>query len=512
MIDAYAVQDVRAAEQAAMAELPDGELMQRAAAGLARVAAERLTHRGGGRVVALVGAGDNGGDALYAAARLAAPQPGDTHPAPRPDDPHPTGGQAAESVCAVLVAEQAHSGGLAAARRAGVQVIATNGQPSTAAASAIAAADLVLDGLLGIGGRPGLSGLAAELVREVPSSAYLIAVDLPSGSDPAGEQRAAPVVHATETVTFSLAKPVHLLPPADQDVGRLTVVDIGVRPSGTPVARRLDAADVAARWPVPGPQDDKYSRGVLGVIAGGASYTGAPLMCVTAAVSTGAGMVRYVGPDAPTQLVRSQVPEAVIGDGGVQAWAIGSGMDPQADPDQRDAALGALGAGTPCVVDAGALGLLVEHDLPRSTPTLLTPHAGELARLLTQLGEKVERDQIEAEPLKHARLAATRTGCTVLLKGATTLVVGPDRAEPVRAQPDGPHWLATAGSGDVLAGICGALLAAGLGPLDVGSLATLVHGRAGYAANPGGPVRAMAVAHAIPGVVAELLCGQGGPA
>jgi Predicted sugar kinase len=218
-------------------------------------------------------------------------------------------------------------------------------------------------------------------------------------------------------------------------------------------------------------------------------------------------MVRYVGPPTPSLLVRSQVPEAVIGDGQVQAWLIGPGLDVADDSDegmtQRAAAQAALDSGLPCVVDAGGLDLIIES---RSTPTLLTPHAGELARLLSRLDGPVDRVTVAGAPVAHARRLADLTNSTVLLKGATTLVVPPTSAGlPLRAQADAPSWLATAGSGDVLAGLAGTLFASGLSPLDSGSLAALVHGLAADAANPGGPVRALGVAQAIPGVVAALL-------
>ena len=164
----------------------------------------------------------------------------------------------------------------------------------------------------------------------------------------------------------------------------------------------------------------------------------------------------------------------------------------------------------PSVVDAGALELLASWQRSGhrrcEAPTLLTPHAGELARLLTGLeGGEVTREQVEADRIGYARRAAATTGAVVLLKGATTLVVDPDPAVPVRTQADAPCWLATAGSGDVLAGLCGALLASGVSPRDAGAVGALVHGVAAHRANPGGPVRALAVARALPGTVAALL-------
>jgi len=472
-----------------MAGMEEGALMSRAASGLAAVAASRLGHPGGRQVVAMVGAGNNGGDALYAAASLA---------------------KDGAAVVVLKVAESVHEGGLHAARDAGALVLSAFGvkaDSASAVSSALGSAELLIDGIVGIGGRPGLSPQIEGLLREVSDRAYVLAVDLPSGADPDGEIETQSCVHADETVTFIAAKPVHLLPATESVVGRLTVVDIGVEIAGSPVVERVTPDDIAGLWPRPGPADDKYSRGVLGIIAGGESYTGAALLAVTAAVCSGAAMVRYIGPPTPTLLVRSQVPEAVIGEGQVQAWLVGPGVDVGDESTegraQRAAVKSALDSGLPCVVDAGGLDLIVE---PRSTPTLLTPHAGELARLLTRLDSPVDRASVAGAPLAYARHLADLTNSTVLLKGATTLLASPSSSGlPMRAQADAPPWLATAGSGDVLAGLAGTLLASGLSPRDSGSVAALVHGLAGDASNPGGPVRALGVAHAIPGVVAALL-------
>ena len=498
MIRAYAISAVREAEAAAMVGLDDGELMARAAARLAAVASARLGAPGrldGKRVVALVGAGNNGGDALYAAASLA---------------------QDGAAVMVLTVAEPAHEGGLRAARDAGVVVLNALGvhaDPASVVSSALRKAELVLDGIVGLGGHPGLSPQIEELLLDVSDTAYVLAVDLPSGADPDGEVAARSCVFADETVTFIAPKPVHLLPATEPAVGRLTVVDIGVEIAAPPVVERVTPDDVSWLWPTPGPADDKYSRGVLGIVAGGEGYTGAAVLAVTSAICSGAGMVRYVGPPTPTMLIRSQAPEAVIGQGQVQAWLVGPGVDvDDQTPEgvtQRSAAQSAVDSGLPCVVDAGGLDLIVE---PRSTPTLLTPHAGELAVMLSRFeggSVIVDRAAVAAAPLAHARRLAELTNSTVLLKGATTLVVSPTSwGLPVRAQADAPSWLATAGSGDVLAGLAGTLLASGLSPLDSGSVAALVHGMAANAANPGGPVRALGVAYAIPGVVGALLAGR----
>lgn len=483
VVRAYGVEAVRRAEQAAMEGLVDGALMQRAAAGLAGTVAGELRRRAGGvygrRVVLLVGPGNNGGDALWAGARLAV---------------------RGARVDAVLAARRAHAPGLGALRRAGGRVVDASREAADAT-GLLLAADLVVDGLLGIGARPGLEGVAAALVDGLPPSALVVAVDLPSGVDPDTGELQGAHVRADVTVTFGAAKACLLLPPASGAAGRVVEVRIGLDDDvlGAPAVERLDPSAAARLWPVPGPDDDKYSRGVLGVVAGGQAYTGAAVLATGAAVATGAGMVRYLGPPAPTDLVRARWPEVVPGPGRVQAWLLGPGVDPD-DAEQRRAVGAAFSSGEPCVVDAGALAMLPHRC---TAPILLTPHAGELARLLSSRGEPVERADVEARPLHHAQLAARLTGMTVLLKGATTLVCAPGGA--VRAQPDGPHWLATAGSGDVLAGIAGALLAGGLEPVDAGSLAVVAHGLAGQLASGGGPTSASAVLAAVPAAVADLL-------
>ncbi|MFL6170702.1 MAG: bifunctional ADP-dependent NAD(P)H-hydrate dehydratase/NAD(P)H-hydrate epimerase [Ornithinibacter sp.] len=485
MIEAWSTDAVYAAERALMATLDDGELMARAVEGLAGVAAARLEECGGESVAALVGPGNNGADALYAVARLA---------------------QAGWNAVAVHH-DTVHEGARAAAEAAGV-VLTTD-------PSGLGEADVVLDGILGIGARAGLPPWAAGWLAALAETAHVIAVDLPSGQDPMGGQLDPDGVFADETVTFSVAKPVHLLPPTEQACGLLTVVDIGLEVDDDPVVRRLDHDDVAALWPVPVASDDKYSRGVLGVVAGGESYTGAAVLSVTAAVEAGCGMVRYVGTPTPTALIRAAVPEAVHGAGRVQAWLVGPGLDVGSEGADAQAQLGAareaLAGPEPVVVDAGGLDLLDSAVLTSRADavTLLTPHAGECARLLTRLGQgDVSREQVEARPLAHARALVELTGATVLLKGATTLVVSPGQGATAWSQADAPPWLATAGAGDVLAGLLGTLLAAGL-PADVaGALGALVHGVAADRANPGGPVRALAVAHGIPTAVAHLL-GRG---
>jgi hydroxyethylthiazole kinase-like uncharacterized protein yjeF len=266
----------------------------------------------------------------------------------------------------------------------------------------------------------------------------------------------------------------------------------------------LFGPDQAARWiAVPGPDDDKYARGVVGFVTGSAQYPGAAVLGVEAAARTGVGMIRYLGPGRATRLVLQRRPEAVTVDGRVQAWVLGSGQDPS-QRDERTAGRlrAALAQEVPVVIDAGALDL----HAAAAGPALLTPHAGELA---TAVGRDV--GEVRADPEGAARAAAASLGATVLLKGHTTHVAAPDgRVLRVRSAPS---WLATAGAGDALAGILGALLAThaeriAAEPEAVAPLAAagaVLHGLAAERASAGGPLTVLDLAAALPGVIAGLL-------
>ncbi|MGD1219777.1 NAD(P)H-hydrate dehydratase [Streptomyces krungchingensis] len=478
MRTAYSVETVRTAEQELMARLPEGALMQRAAAGLAVTCAELLGRVYGSRVVLLIGSGDNGGDALYAGARLA---------------------RRGAGVTAVLLApDRTHPGGLAALRRAGGAV--TSGVPadgSGAAARAveelIGRADLVVDGIVGIGGKGGLRPDAAPLAALLRDSrAVVVAVDLPSGVEADTGEVHGEAVRADLTVTFGTHKPGLLVDPAREYAGSVRLVDIGLTLPAEAGLEALQHADVAARLPLPGAASDKYRRGVVGIAAGSARYPGAAVLAVSGALRGGAGAVRYVGPAADAVIAR--FPETLVSDGGparagrVQAWVVGPGAG-----DDASAVAEVLAADVPVLVDADGLRLADRSAVrARTAPTLMTPHAGEAAALLG-----VPRETVEASRLSSARELARLYGATVLLKGATTLVADADGG-PVRVNPTGTAWLATAGSGDVLSGLAGSLLAAGLSPLDAGSVAAYLHGLAGRFAADGAPVGAHDVAEALP--------------
>uniref|UniRef100_UPI0015FEE27A bifunctional ADP-dependent NAD(P)H-hydrate dehydratase/NAD(P)H-hydrate epimerase n=1 Tax=Nocardioides pelophilus TaxID=2172019 RepID=UPI0015FEE27A len=328
---------------------------------------------------------------------------------------------------------------------------------------------------------------AAEALAAV-AGIPVVAVDTPSGVDVDTGELAGPHVCADVTVTFGTHKVAHLVDPAAMHSGVVHLVDIGLK-LPEPALEALQPSDVAALLPRPDRQAHKYTRGVVGVRAGSTTYPGAALLSVAGAACGFAGMVRFVGDAEVRDQVRAAYPE-VVGEGRVQAWVVGSGSDATAEE-----ALGvALDDDVPLVVDAAALEFA---DRVTGRPAVLTPHAGELA---TMLG--AERADVEARPLHHLRTAVDLFRTTVLLKGRHSLIGEPGR--PVRVTTTGVPWLATAGAGDVLGGLIGALLAAGLSPYDAASVGSWLHGAAATLASQDGPIVASDVARALPGVVATL--------
>jgi hydroxyethylthiazole kinase-like uncharacterized protein yjeF len=440
---ALPVEQVRALEAAAMAALPEGTLMRRAATALALAGAQELRRRtgqvSGSRVLLLVGTGDNGGDALYAGAWLA---------------------RRGAQVEALTMAERWHPHGAQALRAAGGRLRQVG--EGAEAGAALAGADLVLDAILGIGGRGGLREPAATVAGLVARAGVpVLAVDLPSGVDADTGWVDGVAVRATRTLALGVLKPGLLVGPAVDYVGELTVAGLGLdlhEATALPGAVRVMTDHVAAQAvPAPGPADDKYTRGVVGISAGSAGYPGAAILCTGAARHVTAGMVRYAGPAAEA-VVRAW-PEVVaceqMADAGrVQCWVVGPGRG--TDEDARAAVHRALAGDVPVVLDADALTVLAD-DAPlrallaggRAAPTVLTPHAGEFARLG---GADLGPDRVGA-----VRALAGRLGAVVLLKGSTTVVAEPGGATYVSAS--GPPELATAGSGDVLSGVLGSLLA-----------------------------------------------------
>jgi hydroxyethylthiazole kinase-like uncharacterized protein yjeF len=478
----YSADEIRAAEAPLLAELPDGALMRRAAYGLAMAIARELGTVAGRGVCAVVGSGDNGGDALWAATYLRR--------------------RGAAATAVLLDPERAHRKALAAFRRVGGRVVE----------SVPNATDLVIDGVVGISASGPLRPGAAELFGDVAARGIpVVAVDLPSGIDVHTGAADGPHVDAALTVTFGGFKPVHAL----GECGRVELVDIGLDLPDAEV-RSMEAVDVAARWPVPGAHDDKYTQGVTGVLAGSATYPGAAILCTGAAVAATSGMVRYAGTAAAE--VVSHWPEVIAtpsmqAASRVQAWVVGPGIG--TDEAGAAALWFALDTDLPVIVDADALTILAAHPgvvARRSAPTVLTPHAGEFARLA---GHPPGDDRVGA-----ARKLADAFGATVLLKGNVTVVADPGSAGrsaatggfgsgAVYLNRAGQSWAATAGSGDLLSGMIGSLLAAGLPPGEAAATAAFVHARAAglAAADPGpaaAPTSASRILHHIRSAVAQI--------
>ncbi|NHN44214.1 NAD(P)H-hydrate dehydratase [Chryseoglobus frigidaquae] len=255
------------------------------------------------------------------------------------------------------------------------------------------------------------------------------------------------------------------------------------------------------------------------MLTGSSRYPGAAVLGVEAALRTGVGMVRYLGPARAADLVLQRRPEAVTAPGRVQAWVIGSGMgllsaaadgeiEEAPEPETAERVRGALASGHPLIIDAGAIAPTVLA--AARGPVIITPHAGELARL-----SGVDVAAVRADPGAAARAAAARFGVAVLLKGHTTRVVAP--GGPMLVARQAPTWLATAGAGDALAGILGALTATHAAatlagqPVDLpqlarlGAAAAVLHGLAAARASAGGPLTVLDLCAALPATVAALL-------
>jgi len=474
----YTAAEVRAAEAPLLASTPEGALMQRAATGLATVCLRLLDRGYGRRVALLVGSGNNGGDALFAGALLAR--------------------RGARVTAVLLDPGRVHPPGLAALRRCGGRVLAAG---DGAAPGVIGRADLVLDGMLGIGGRGGLRPDAAALARAAADGTGItVAVDVPSGVDAstgAVEGVAFPAMH---TVTFGAVKLGLVVGEGRGHAGQVHLVDIGLGPHlPAPTAVQLADADVAARLEPPSGSDDKYSQGVVGIVAGSSTYPGAGVLCTGAALRTRPGLVRYAGTAA--EGVRAAWPEAIVSSGRpsdagrVQAWVVGPGMG--TDGDARSVLAEVLATDRPVVLDADGLTMAAGEPAlvrDRRAPTVLTPHDREFERFGTPIGP----DRVAA-----ARRLAADLGVVVLLKGDATVVADPDGTAFVNGT--GTPWLATAGTGDVLSGITGAVLATqdatGLPTAEAAAVAAHLHGRAGQLAAERGPLIAGDLVRVLPEAV-----------
>ena len=279
----------------------------------------------------------------------------------------------------------------------------------------------------------------------------------------------------------------------------------------TRTVKKWSARDAAKCIITPSDVDHKHSRGGLGLFTGSAQFPGAAVLTTAAASATGVGMVRFHSSSGLAHLVLHTTPSAVVQPGKVAAWLVGSGIDAKKYSDfttwlrHRWFKLIRLQS-VPTILDAGALSLAGSLE----QPTVVTPHSGELARLLSARGVQVTAEAIEGDPKKWVQNAADTLGVTVLLKGATTYVAND---ELLIQLPVATPWLATAGSGDVLAGIMGALVATNAIEIlndynhlaNVAASAAFIHNQAAEKASGGGPINAEAIIVAIPETVAKLL-------
>ncbi len=329
-------------------------------------------------------------------------------------------------------------------------------------------APVIVDALFGTGlARPLDAGLATELRRLRAAARLVIAADVPSGvgTDDGADLGA---VAADVTVALAALKPAHLLQPAAALCGHVVCADIGI------AAQSAMAVIARPHLPAPGPADHKYTRGLVTVVGG--AMPGAARLVATAASRSGAGYVVLAG-DAgdtgtPNAVVRRTVDEA-LADARTAALVIGPGLGRD---DAAEALLSrALATSFPLVLDADALRFLTARQLKaRTAPTILTPHEGEFIALFGRgQGSKIER----------ARAAAEASGCTIIFKGADTVVASPDGRIGLGARA--AHWLASAGTGDVLAGVTAAMLARRMDSHDTGCAAVWLHADAARRAGAG---------------------------
>jgi NAD(P)H-hydrate epimerase len=368
-------------------------------------------------------------------------------------------------------------------------------------------AEILVDALLGTGLREAPSGLVGSVVRELAAASgtmrpRIVAVDLPSGLPSDGGEVPWPCPRADLTITFAAPKRGHVLPPACDHVGELVVADIGI-PAGVVSAGGLfllEAGDAAAAWPTRDPGSHKGSFGHALVIAGSVGKAGAAALAATAALRAGVGLVTVATPGPALPVVAAARPEAMTEPlpatpaGAIAAEAAERAL---ALAGERDAVLLGPGLGqeagtrafvrafvprcpVPLIVDADGLNALAPSAeepsavglLRRDRPTVVTPHPGEMGRLVAMGAGDVQRRRLET-----ARALAAGTGAVVVLKGHRTVVADADGRAAVN--PTGNPGLATGGTGDVLAGVIGALLARGANAWSAATAAVYLHGLAG---------------------------------
>lgn len=478
--------------------VPGFDLMM--AAGTAVADAVCARHRAGTRVLALAGPGNNGGDAFVAAEVLR---------------------RRGMRVRVMLLGDRAALAGDAAiaAQRWGREVLPPD-------PSACAEADVILDGLFGAGLARPLEGMAADLVRAANAApAQIVAIDLPSGVSGDSGAVLGVAMQARVTVTFFRRKPGHLLLPGRMLCGRVSVADIGIRDDVLPGLGIRLFVNGPELWqdavPVPALDGHKYVRGHAVVLSGGPTATGAARLAARAALRAGAGLVTVASPPSAvlvnaahlTAIMLKPVADAaalaaLLSDHRLNAIALGPGAGVGQETAER--VLAALASPAAVVLDADALTSLagapetlfaaIAARGPGARPVVMTPHTGEFARLFPDLADPDDTGA-PVSRVARARAAAALSGAVMILKGADTVIAAPDGLAAINA--NAPAWLATAGSGDVLAGIVTGLLAQGLAGFAAAALAVWMHGAAGTAAGPG--LIAEDLPEALRSVVAELV-------
>jgi NAD(P)H-hydrate epimerase len=486
-------------------------LMEHAGRRTAEVARRLLDSAGGRRCTVLVGKGNNGGDGLVAARYLA--------------------GDGATRVLLVTPAAEirgALADHLHSLRDRGVWIEETHPLAPARLQHLLRDADVIVDAIFGTGFRGPARGLPAQVIEAANASGVpILAVDIPSGVDAGTGQAAPPCIHAVATVTMALPKVGLVQYPAASHVGRLFVADIGVpdpliRDAPIPTALAT-AAWVTRTVPTRPPDSHKGRYGRVAILGGARGYAGAPVLAARGAIRTGAGLVTMglpwslatIPPAALPEAMTRPLPEndsgALTDQGAAAAFefagaadvvAVGPGLSTH--PDTVRLVRGLLPRLTgPIVLDADGLNAFAGdasalRDI--AGPLVITPHPGEMARLLGREVGEVQDDRVTA-----ARTAARLVGGVAVLKGARTVVAGPDGR--VLVIPTGNPAMATGGMGDVLTGAIAALLGAGLAPFDAAASAAYLHGLAGdLAAGSRGEVGLLAseVADAIPRALARV--------
>lgn len=482
--------EMRAAEAAAVAVgRSEPDLMREAASRIAEWVDTHVRRRAKARrlAVALVGPGNNGGDAIVALALLA---------------------ERGWQTAAVMLGR--HEIGTLPAHAENLSRIEFPGLDS------LAGADVILDGVYGVGGRPSLPPeIAAAFQRahdvRIERGVPLIAIDVPSGIDPGSGAASEDAFHADVTLCLGLPKIGLIREPAATHVGELELLDIGIAPppgDGRPML--ITESSVRRLLPRRRATAHKHQTGTVIVVGGAPTYYGAPRLSAESAARAGAGLVCVAAPSSTIPVIAGQVPELVVlpldesgvhaadqigswieqRGGHVDALVIGPGLgqSPHVDallgrlferlPTLDNSARGRDDSGPAIVLDADALNWIAKRGgLPTTIGTaraVMTPHVGELGRLL-----QVETSDILDDPIGYAKLAAERFGQTVILKSGYSLV---SSAEGVAIAPRAAPELATAGTGDVLAGLVGGLLAQGLQPRDAGEAALFIGAKAGLLA------------------------------